>query len=54
MKYLYAMSIQGQIIHLTAKYLRIERQKLNPIDGGSFVSIAYYQTDDGKTIGLIF
>ena len=36
-----------------AKLLRVERNKLNPLHGLTYVSIAYYQINN-ETIGIVF
>ena len=36
-----------------AHLLRVERNKLNPLPGPTFVSIAYYQID-GEEIAIVF
>lgn len=53
MTFLYAMSMNGQFTSLTEKFLRVERNKLDPLGSGSFVSIAYYETKDKQIIGLV-
>ena len=53
MKYIYEMSTEGRTIKAMSKFIRVERNKLNPIDNGSFVTIAYYQTPDFEIIGLV-
>lgn len=37
-----------------AKFLKVERQKLNPLRGLSFVSIAFYELPSGEKIGIVF
>lgn len=54
MKYMYSMSAKAYSIKSTGKFIRVERNKLNPIDGGNFVSIAYYQTVGGEVVGLVW
>ena len=36
-----------------AKFIKKETQKLNPLPGLTFVSIAYYQTANGETYGIV-
>ena len=33
---------------------KVERQKLDPIQGGAFVSIAFYRLSSGVTIGIVW
>lgn len=33
---------------------KVERQKLDPIQGGAFVSIAYYRMPGGESIGIVW
>lgn len=40
--------------HTGGKFLYAERNKLNPLPGRTFVSIAYYAMPSGETIGIIF
>lgn len=51
--YTYSMSAKAYAVQATGKLLRVERNKLNPITGGNFVSIAYYQTADRELIGVL-
>ena len=37
-----------------AKLLKVDRNTLNPLEGLSFVSIAYYKLTSGKIIGIVF
>lgn len=54
MHYEYALSFAGQAIKHNGKFIRVDRQKLDPLGGGSFVSIAYYETTTCEIIGIIF
>lgn len=53
MKYVYEMSIEGRMVKAMSKFIRVERNRMNPIDNGSFVTIAYYQTPDFEIVGLV-
>ena len=37
-----------------AKFLRVERNKLNPLRGLTFVSIGYWKLTSGEVIGIVF
>ena len=37
-----------------AKLLKVERNKLNPLHGLSFVSISYWKLTTGEVIGIVF
>jgi hypothetical protein len=37
-----------------AKLLKIERNKLNPLPGLTFVSIGYWKLTSGEVIGIVF
>lgn len=37
-----------------ARFIKVERQKLDPIQGGAFVSIGYYSLPNGQAIGIVF
>ena len=37
-----------------AKLLKVERNKLNPLIGLTFVSIGYWQLENGEVIGIVF
>lgn len=39
---------------LNAEFIRVERQKLNPLFPGSFASIAYWKLSTGEIIGIVF
>lgn len=51
--YTYSMSAKAYTVQATGKLLRVERNKLNPISGGNFVSIAYYQTARREIVGVV-
>ena len=38
----------------SAKLLKVERNKLNPLRGLTFVSISYWKLSTGEVIGIIF
>jgi hypothetical protein len=38
----------------SAKLLRVERNKLNPLRGLTFVSISYWKLSTGEVIGIVF
>lgn len=54
MRFVYGMSIEGRAAKISGRFIRVERNKLNPIGGGNFVSIVYYETIDHEIIGLVF
>lgn len=37
-----------------AKLIKVEREKLNPLRGLTFVSIAIWQLPNGEQIGVVF
>ena len=37
-----------------AKLLKVERNKLNPLVGLTFVSIGYWKLENGEVIGIVF
>lgn len=37
-----------------AKLLKVERNKLNPLIGLTFVSIGYWKLENGEVIGIVF
>jgi len=37
-----------------AKFLKVERNKLNPLPGLTFVSIGYWKLTSGEIIGIVF
>jgi len=37
-----------------AALLKVEREKMDPIQYGAFVSIAYYRLSSGQTIGIVW
>lgn len=37
-----------------AKLLRVERNKLSPLRGLTFVSIGYWKLTSGEVIGIVF
>ena len=37
-----------------AKLLKVERDKLNPLRGLTFVSISYWKLVTGEVIGIVF
>lgn len=37
-----------------AKLIKVERNKLNPLPGRTFVSIAYYRGSAGETYAVVF
>lgn len=41
------------ILPYNAKFVKVERNKLDPLEGCSFVSIAYYDIG-GEVVGLVF
>lgn len=51
MKYYYE---QNKPQNGNAKLLKVERNKLNPLPGLSFVSIAYYRDRSGEVYAVIF
>ena len=52
MKYYYSKCSNCPVLR-RAQFIRVERNKMNPINYGSFVSIAYYKIGD-ETIGIVF
>lgn len=54
MKYYYGLSNAGNAIQQASKFVSVKRNAMNPIDYGSFVTIAYYETLDYEIVGLVY
>jgi len=53
MRFIYSMQAAAYPVKAHGRFIRVERNKLDPIGGGAFVSIAYYEMPDGAVIGLV-
>ena len=51
MRYYYELNRPNMV---GAKLIRVERQKLDPIQGGAFVSISYWRLNNGELVGIVF
>ena len=54
MKYYYGLSNAGDAIQRAGKFISVKRNAMNPIDYGSFVTIAYYETPEREIVGLVY
>lgn len=53
MRFIYSMQAAAYPVKAHGHFIRVERNRLDPIGGGAFVSIAYYEMPDGAVFGLV-
>lgn len=54
MRFVYGLSNAGDAIQRAGKFISVKRNTTNPIDYGSFVTIAYYETPEHEIVGLVY
>lgn len=54
MRFEYGMGSTGKTIQASGRFIKVDRQKIDPLGSGSFVSIAYYETPDCEIVGIVF